>query len=78
MESARLGPYLSGLLTSDEVNGALSQFAGYDNVTIIADQARANLYVNALEARGLHSTVRAPETALVAGIAQILRCRDAP
>ncbi|WP_046862242.1 2-dehydro-3-deoxygalactonokinase [Microvirga massiliensis] len=78
MEPARLGPYLSGLLTGDEVNGALSQFAGYDSVTIIADQARADLYVSALEARRLHSTVRAPETALVVGIAQILRCRDAP
>ena len=37
-----------------------------------------SLVDSALEARGLRSTVRAPETALVVGIAQILRCRDAP
>jgi 2-dehydro-3-deoxygalactonokinase len=78
MEPARLGSYLSGLLTGDEVNGALSQFAGYDSVTIIADQPRAELYIKTFEDRGLRSSVRAPETALVAGIAQILNRRDAP
>ncbi|MFL5144901.1 MAG: 2-dehydro-3-deoxygalactonokinase [Microvirga sp.] len=66
-----------GLLTGDEVNGALSQFAGYETVTIVADAPRSDLYVQALDARGLRTDVRPPETALVAGIAQILNGRDA-
>jgi 2-dehydro-3-deoxygalactonokinase len=77
MEPALLDPYLSGLLTGDEVNGALSQFAGYETVTIVADAPRSDLYVHALDARGLRTDVRPPETALVAGIAQILNGRDA-
>ena len=77
MDPSLLGPYLSGLLTGDEVNGAISQFTGYRSVTIVADAPRSDLYVQALAARSLHANVRAPEIALVAGIARILNHRSA-
>ena len=50
MDSSLLAPYLSGLLTGDEINGALAQFGRPSSVTILAEQGRADLYVHALEA----------------------------
>jgi 2-dehydro-3-deoxygalactonokinase len=75
MEPSLLGPYLSGLLTGDEINGALAQFAGTSSVTIVAGSPRADLYVDALGRRGIGTDVRAPEEALIAGLAQIVRHR---
>ncbi len=77
MEAHLLGPYLSGLLTGDEIAGALSGFVGFDHVTIVAEAARADLYVEALTKRGLGTAVRAPQAALLAGLARILRARAA-
>jgi 2-dehydro-3-deoxygalactonokinase len=70
-----LGPYLSGLLTGDEINGALAQFSRPSSVTIVADSPRADLYVEALNRRAVNTAVRAPRDALIAGLARILASR---
>jgi 2-dehydro-3-deoxygalactonokinase len=72
LSTAALGPYISGLLTGDEVNGALSLFEKPARVTIVADGARADLFAKALERHGVASRLTAPEDALVAGIRRIL------
>ena len=77
MATGLLGPYLSGLLTGDEINGALSQFSRPSRVTIVADSPRADLYVQALNRRSIATEVRAPQEALLAGLARILRHRPA-
>jgi 2-dehydro-3-deoxygalactonokinase len=77
MEPSLLGPYLSGLLTGDEINGAVAQFRGAASVTVVADSPRADLYVQALRRRGIEAQVRAPEEALIGGLARILRSRAA-
>ena len=69
---ARLGPYLSGLLTGDEINGALSLFEPPGAMTIVAGSPRADLYVQALARRGIRVRVKPPEEALIAGLALIL------
>ena len=68
-----LAPYLSGLLTGDEINGALFQFGRPDSVTILADPPRADLYVKALTHHGIPTQIRAPRQALIAGLARIVR-----
>jgi 2-dehydro-3-deoxygalactonokinase len=73
MQPSLLGPYLSGLLTGDEINGALSQFSRPSSVTIVADPPRADLYVRALRRRGIGAAVRPPVEALLSGLAGILR-----
>jgi 2-dehydro-3-deoxygalactonokinase len=75
MEASLLGPYLSGLLTGDEIAGALAQFPGTSSVTIVADSPRADLYVDALARRGIATKVRAPQEALIAGLARIVQHR---
>ena len=75
MAPALLGPYLSGLLTGDELNGALSQFSRPASVTIVADSPRADLYVEALGRRGLGTSVKPPRDALIAGLGLILESR---
>ena len=63
MAPGLLGPYLSGLLTGDEINGALSQFnrpIGDDR----GDSPRADLYVQALNRRAIAADVTAPGGAL--------------
>jgi 2-dehydro-3-deoxygalactonokinase len=76
MGPALLGPYLSGLLTGDEINGALSQFSRPSTVTIVADSPRADLYVEALNRRSIATKVLAPQEALIAGLAQLVRHRS--
>ncbi|NIX76083.1 2-dehydro-3-deoxygalactonokinase [Microvirga terricola] len=73
METSLLAPYLSGLLTGDEINGALSQFGRPSAVTIIADRPRADLYRHALARHGIETHVKAPQEALIAGLARIVR-----
>jgi 2-dehydro-3-deoxygalactonokinase len=73
MPSNLLAPYLSGLLTGDEINGALAQFGRPSSVTILADRNRADLYVHALARHGIKTEVRAPKDALIAGLARIVR-----
>lgn len=73
MRTGLLAPYLSGLLTGDEINGALAQFGHPASVTILADKPRAALYGEALARHGIASSVRAPKEALLAGLARIVR-----
>ena len=75
MGTGLLGPYLSGLLTGDEINGALSQFRRPASVTIVADSPRADLYVQALNRRAIATAVKAPQEALLAGLARLLASR---
>lgn len=70
-----LGPYLSGLLTGDEVAGALRLFGRPGRVTIVADSPRADLYVEALSRHGIASDVVAQEPTLLAGLRRILAAR---
>src|SRR3712207_2213527 len=67
MATGLLAPYLSGLLTGDEINGALSQFGRPDSVTILAEEPRAGLYVHALSRHGIRAEIRSPQQALIAG-----------
>jgi 2-dehydro-3-deoxygalactonokinase len=76
MAPALLGPYLSGLLTGDELNGALSQFSRPASVTVVADSPRADLYVDALGRRGIGAAVKPPRDALIAGLGLILESRQ--
>jgi 2-dehydro-3-deoxygalactonokinase len=75
MAPSLLGPYLSGLLTGDEVNGALNQFSRFASVTIVADSPRADLYVQALNRLSIATAVKSPQNALIAGLALIVRHR---
>lgn len=69
---ARLGPYLSGLLTGQEIAGALSLFGTPEHVTVVAETPRADLYVDALGRRGIGVDVVSPELTLPAGLRRIL------
>jgi 2-dehydro-3-deoxygalactonokinase len=73
MATDLLAPYLSGLLTGDEVNSALFQFGRPSAVTILADAPRADLYIHALARHGIATQVRAPRQALITGLARIVR-----
>jgi 2-dehydro-3-deoxygalactonokinase len=73
MDSNLLAPYLSGLLTGDEINGALAQFGRPSSVTILAEPGRADLYVHALERHGIKAEIKVPQQALIAGLARIVR-----
>jgi 2-dehydro-3-deoxygalactonokinase len=73
---AKLGPYISGLLTGDEINGAFSLFQSPEAVTVIADRARADLFTRALARHGVGTTFKPPVEALVAGLARILAHRN--
>ncbi|MFC1456559.1 2-dehydro-3-deoxygalactonokinase [Microvirga arabica] len=73
MHSSLLAPYLSGLLTGDEINGALAQFGRPDSVTILAAPERAELYVHALKRHGIRAEIRDTQQALIAGLARIVR-----
>lgn len=73
MGTGLLGPYISGLLTGDEINGALSQFGRPTSLTILAEPPRADLYIHALARHGIATQVRAPQQALLAGLSRIVR-----
>ena len=70
-----LGPYISGLLTGDEINGAFSQFEKPESVTVIADGPRAEIFAKALARHGVRAAVKEPVEALVAGLGRILAAR---
>ena len=73
LPSAQLGPYISGLLTGDEINGALALFHRPQAVTAIGDAARIELFTRALSRHGIGAVAKAPEDALIAGLARILQ-----
>jgi 2-dehydro-3-deoxygalactonokinase len=72
---AALGPYISGLLTGDEINGAFAQFAKPEALTVIADGSRAELFATALARHGVRAIAKPPVDALVAGIGRIVAAR---
>lgn len=72
---SRLGPYLSGLLTGDEVAGALRLLGSPERVTVVADPPRFALYREALARRGIEAVALSPERTLVAGLARIRAAR---
>jgi 2-keto-3-deoxy-galactonokinase len=73
MKTDLLGPYLSGLLTGDEINSALSSFPDLETVTILADSRRAELYARALARHGVTVSAKPSRDALIAGLARIVR-----
>ncbi len=75
LEARLLGSYLSGLLTGDEVAGALRLFGRPGDVTVVAEPARADLYAEALARSGIETHRLAPEQTFAAGLAAILRGR---
>lgn len=72
MATNLLGPYLSGLLTGDEVNSALGQFPRASKVTILANAQRAELYAKALARHGVATEARSSKDALIAGLSRIV------
>src|SRR3954453_11806784 len=68
----QLGPYISGLLTGDEINGAFSLFAKPERVAAIGDEGRIALFSRALARHGVAVDSVPAETALIAGLARIL------
>jgi 2-dehydro-3-deoxygalactonokinase len=75
LPSSALGPYISGLLTGDEINGALAQFDKPEAVTVIADESRAEIFARALARHGVRAVRIAPTEALIAGLERILAAR---
>lgn len=71
----RLGPYLSGLLTGEEIAGAFRLFGRPKAVTVVADPPRAELYERALARDGIDVRLRGQEETLLAGLAAILSRR---
>ena len=68
----RLGPYLSGLLTGEEIAGAFRLFGRPDRVTIVADPPRADLYAQALGREGIAIRQVGQEETLLSGLAAII------
>jgi 2-dehydro-3-deoxygalactonokinase len=75
LPSAELGPYISGLLTGDEINGAFSLFQKPEQVTVIGGEERVALFSKALARHGVKAAAKEPEEALIAGLARILEQR---
>lgn len=75
LSTAALGPYISGLLTGDEINGAFSLFRKPDAVTIIGGAERAHLFARALGRHGVAARLVASEEALIIGLRRILAHR---
>jgi len=75
LSSAALGPYISGLLTGDEINGAFSLFEKPGTVTVIGGADRAQLFARALARHGVTARLLASEETLVAGLGRILSHR---
>ncbi len=72
---AALGPYISGLLTGDEINGAFAQFDKPESLTVIADGPRAEIFSKALARHDVRAVRKSPTHALVAGLGHILAAR---
>ena len=72
---AMLGPYISGLLTGDEINGAFAQFEKPESLTVIADQPRADIFAKALARHGVEAVIKPPVDCLIHGLKRILAAR---
>lgn len=73
LPTAQLAPYISGLLTGDEIAGAFSLFDKPRAVTAIGDPGRIALFAKALARHGVEVASVPAEQALIAGLARILR-----
>ena len=73
LPNAMLGPYISGLLTGDEINGALSLFHKPPQLTLVGAVDRVELVSRALERHGVEALALSPEQALIGGLARILQ-----
>ncbi|HEX8666258.1 MAG TPA: 2-dehydro-3-deoxygalactonokinase [Beijerinckiaceae bacterium] len=73
LPTAQLAPYISGLLTGDEIAGAFSLFEKPRAVTAIGDPGRIALFSKALARHGVEVASVPAEEALIAGLARILR-----
>lgn len=73
---AALGPYISGLLTGDEINSAFAQFDKPASLTVIADKQRAEIFSKAMARHGVWAAIKPPVPALVAGLGRILGARS--
>ena len=73
LPAAELGPYISGLLTGDEINGVFSLFEKPAQVTAIGDPGRIALVMKALARHGVEVASMPAEQALIAGLGRILR-----
>lgn len=71
LDPHRLGPFISGLLTAEEVRGARALFGALGSVTIVAGATRAALHAEALSRAGVAERRVDPETALVRGVSAI-------
>jgi 2-dehydro-3-deoxygalactonokinase len=78
LSPAALGPYISGLLTGDEINGAFAQFEKPDMISIVADRPRADIFARALARHGVRAQWRAPVDCLVRGLGRILAASPIP
>jgi 2-dehydro-3-deoxygalactonokinase len=78
MSPQALGPYLSGLLTGDEIQGAFAQFGAPAEVAIVAERPRAGLYEEALRERGIPTRRVEPRGARIAGLGRILAAGGEP
>jgi len=72
LSPAALGPYISGLLTGDEINGAFSLLAKPELLTVVAAPRRAELLSQALKRHGVETVFEAPEEALIGGLRRIV------
>jgi 2-dehydro-3-deoxygalactonokinase len=72
LSPAALGPYLSGLLTGDEIDGAFSLFDKPATLTVVGAPHRAELFARALSRHGVETVFKAPEEALIAGLRRIV------
>ena len=72
LSAGKLGPYLSGLLTGEEIAGAFRLFGRPEVVTIVADPPRADLYAEALGQEGIALRQIGQEETLLSGLAAIM------
>jgi 2-dehydro-3-deoxygalactonokinase len=72
LSPAALGPYISGLLTGDEINSAFSLFPKPEMLTLVGARHRAELLSEALKRHGVQTVFKASEDVLIRGLHTIL------
>lgn len=71
MRGDQVGPYLSGLLIGEELEGAFARYGTPKHVTVVADGVLAKNYGAALTANGVEVVTITPEAAFLAGLRAI-------
>ena len=67
LSPSALGPYLSGLLTGDEINGAFALFEKPEKLTVVGAPQRAMLLSQGLSRLGVATALQSPEATLING-----------